>query len=270
MRLLLIPLLVVACLIALPYVVAPVALRMKFRHFHEPEVIAAQAEEVPESVRAVVARVAEPLVATGFEQIAWARIVAVDGVETWVGHFRHRGREDLALATVGLVGGRVRMECLEFRTAWSGGKQYLTNNYSEVPPFGPVRGQAVVTMPGLRDVDLLYRIHHARVRHDGPMASPQIPIHDDGLDVVRSTLGDWVEAQRLRRNFTASSDPRFDRLTWLGAWRAATRQLPPLRMLLMRRIRQRGGRVVQALDLEDAAAQLEHGPLEDTVQTEPA
>ncbi|MDJ0975327.1 MAG: hypothetical protein QNJ98_12755 [Planctomycetota bacterium] len=241
-------------LMLLPYVLGPVLVRRQFRHRKEPEVVKVGLDDMPREAQAYIAEAEEALIALGFEPVGRVRLNTVPNAVAWGSLLLHRTNRDLAnIAAAGpVVGGDatvIEQRHTEFMTQWKE-RELLTNNCQQAQPFGPVRGQAVVSFMDMDDLELLYRIHRARVVAQDAETVSLMPVPGMELDVIADASRSFIEAQEQRGNVRLLDDGETYGLTWRAAFKATWKQLWPFQGMELTETRENARRLLTTLDIE--------------------
>ena len=246
----------------LPYLVGPALLRHRTRLARVSRVIALGPEAVPDPVRERIEAWQPALLGIGVRPGPLARLELEPGHPVYVQVHRDEGQRALIVVAIHtrVAGTRLlglETERVEFTTTWEDGRQVVTTNAPEVPPFAPLRRQAILRLAAVEDVELLARIHAARVAGEQNPDHPVLP--DAGMEPqhLRDALEAWTSAQRRRGRLIGVASSMQDMLTWRGACLATWRQLTPIRDVLARRHRARARRLVESLELEMPAQLLD-------------
>lgn len=256
-------------LMLLPYVLGPVLVRKQFRHRKEPELTAIGLDDMPPDAQEYVREAEEALVALGFEPAGRVRLETVPNATAYASLLIHRANRDLAqIAAAGrVVGGEAAMieqRHTEFMTRWKA-RELLTNNCRQVLPFGPVRGQSVVSFMDMDDLALLYRIHRARVTVQEADGVALLPPPGQELDEVADSVRRFIEAQESRGNVRLLEDGVSYGLTWRAAFKATWKQLWPFQGMELAETREAARRLLTTLDVdvpEDQVTPTESRPRE--------
>ena len=243
-----------ALLMVLPYVLGPVLVRKQFRHKKEPELVPVALADMPPEARAHLEQVESELLDEGFELAGRVRIDTVPNATAWASLLIHRENRDLAQAAAAarvLAGDAYAVEerQVEFMTQWKA-RDLLTNNSSQVMPFGPLRGQSVLRFVDMDDVCLLYRIHRARVASDDAAGMPLLPPPGQEMEVIADSVRRFVEAQAARGYLRPLEDLGEYGLTWRGAFIATWKHLWPFQARELGRAREAARRLVATLDFD--------------------
>jgi hypothetical protein len=247
--------LLVLCLLAAlmlaPYVLGPVLVKARFRHYPMPRLTALEEGDIPEDVEQVLARYDEGLTALGYVTCGRRRMDAVTDVSAFIAVLVNPDTKTMACASAlvhrkGSGFGSVTASSVEFYTRFSNGREILTNNSRQPLPFGPVRGQAVIRFVDLDDVAELVRLHDLRVRLAN-RGEGVLPAPGKEFDRVADATVRWLEAQQARGHLQRDSRDESYRLTWKGAWKATWKQLWPFDAMALKRARQMAEQVSEAL-----------------------
>ncbi len=242
----LVVLLIVVAVVVSPYVVGPILVRRSFRHRAEA-LIEPMEDDAPAAAVAALDEAGEELLELGYTEVARVRLESVRDVIAYVAVHVDRDASDMA-AVSALVHGRrpdvVHANMVEFCTRWERGREILTNNCAEPPPFGYPRGQVVVQHAGCEDLELLHRLHRARARSEGPAIDAEMPEVGQEVEPLVRGAAHWVEAME-GCGFICPAEADTYKFTWGGAFKATWHMLPPFKRKAVRRMQE-----VAALSLQ--------------------
>ncbi len=234
----LVVLLIVVAVVISPYIVGPILVRGSFRHRAKPLIDPVDAD-APVVVVSTLDQAREGLTDLGYTEVARVRVESVSDVAAYVAIHVNREERDMAAVSAMVHARRpddVHSSMVEFCARWEGGREILTNNCTEPPPFGHLRGQIVVQHAGCQDLELLHRLHRARVRAEGPAVEAEMPEPGHEVEPLAQCVEHWVEAMEGRGHICPAVNTNQYKLTWSGAFKATWHMLPPFKRKAVRRM----------------------------------
>lgn len=226
----LIALAIVAGVLALYLVGAPMLVRLLFRKPAEPGFVEIQAEDalVPESVLDTFHVAHAALDPLGFVPVSHLRFdPEADLMDAYAMILAHPVNRDLAMVldSVGPVG----LHQIEFSTEFENGTEINTNNGPQLPLNVVIKpDKEVFWFPDIQDPAELYRAHAALCSARTSAAKKPIPAGYELLENIRKSMREDYEHAVQRGIFRFDPEDHAYTLTTTGAYRLTWPNMFPL------------------------------------------
>jgi hypothetical protein len=233
------------------FLIAPVALRIRFRYSAKVEPRAVSLAELPEVAR----RYFEPRVAElapwNFDLVSYVSLGdAVPSAAGYMALLSNPHTAEWADVTL-MISAAKQFGYLEFVTRCSDQLQIDTNTSPVVPILFPTPEHHVFRFPQVREVFTLYRIHRMLVTEITHGALPVLPSAGEEIAELKRRLeryGTWQQEHGYMKLHWRKEDYR---LTWKGAILGAWRSIWPISALRRWRERRRGKAILERLGRQE-------------------
>lgn len=242
---------IVLGLLLLPYVLGPVLVFVATKINARPrlEEFFLEDPDVPRLVLRYVDDVLEEMEEDGFAVLgAYYLDTLVANVRSFLILVGKKQTRDLALIAVMYadgVGTRLQQAHVEFSAVFPEGSVDV-NNSEELSAFRPAPGHVTYSLPWVKSVRRLYRIHQAAVRRDRPEQERAWPVGDDPGDYLERSLAASL-ARQVPNGCLRPSGATHYRLTISTALRVTWQNLWPFKWLVQARRRRRGEALLREL-----------------------
>lgn len=240
-------------LLVVLWAIAPLVVRLTFRHDLAPRLVERATPDLPDVIAAFVEPRVDELTALGFVDCGRASLAAMRGSAIWFAVMRSDVDEVMVCISVGAVPAagsapRLHLGQVEYATMWPDGREILTTNLAEPLAVDPLPEHDLLQVPDEHDLARLLEIHTARVARSG-RTRPANPAAGREWPGVETALVRTLEHQVERGWFWRDEARGVYRATLPGAWHMTTRMLFPYVLLGRRRIARRAQHALATLGL---------------------
>jgi len=212
-------------------VLAPVALRLAFKHQSKVFPRTVSLEELPAAVRDYMQPRVDAIAVWGFEVVAYLNLgEPAPGRQVFMALLSNPHTNEWADVSY-VVSGRKSHGYMEFVTRCSGDFQIDTNTNVTVPALFPLPSYRVFLFPQIDDVFTLYRVHRMLVQHNVNGERPVVPPRGQEIAELQRRLERFGPSQQARGYMYLDSAGKVYRLTWKGAIVGGWRSIWPVPLL---------------------------------------
>jgi len=205
-------------------VLAPVALRLTFKHQSKVFPRTVSFEELPAAVRDFMQPKVDAILLWGFDLVAYLNVgELVPGSQAFVALLSNPHTNEWADVSY-VVSWRKSRGYMGFVTRCSGDLQVDTNTNATLPVLFPLPNYRVFAFPQVDDVFTLYRVHRMLVQQNVNGDRPVLPPRGQEIAELQRRLERFGPSQQARGYMYLDSAGKVYRLTWkgsiVGGWRS--------------------------------------------------
>jgi hypothetical protein len=216
----------------------PIQLYLTIGRPADPMVVRLDSEKIPPEILQFFDGLSAPLAAIGFRPAADLAHLEILGSAAGTSHCRllkHDAQRDMALLVCQKAVTQIKtyhFATTEFITEFDFGTIVFTNNSKQKPIAFRIAGESTLTIPGLENVELLYRIHSETCARLGGVEQKVVPAEGGEAAFFKRIIVDLWKRRAEAGLYQLNPKSQNYRLTWNGAIIHAWSAIWPLSIIV--------------------------------------